>query len=143
MIGDLGLLRSINCPCKIFIAFKQYAAPEVLHERKFSPASDMWSLGCVLLETISLDLIKERDAAFLPSTSPTVVEQELQRIAKLNMYSEELLGLVSALLRHDPDGRPSAHQLLRSGSCEMWQSSTAEHRRGVTLNHSSGFFGVC
>lgn len=140
VIGDLGLLRSINCPCKLFIAFKYYAAPEVTTSRKFSPASDMFALGCVLLEIVSGVRMRDRGAERLPSSSATVVEEELRSIGKRSVYSAELLGLISALLRHDPDARPSAAQLLRCG--EMWNSA-GDLRGGVTLTGNTGYFGVC
>lgn len=73
-----------------------------------------------------------------------MVEAELARVAKSHKYSEELLGLIGALLRHDPEARPSAMQLLRCGACgEMWGGSTGELRTGVTLSNNAGFFGAC
>ena len=32
----------------------KWTAPEAIHYRKYSPASDVWSLGCVIYEIWSL-----------------------------------------------------------------------------------------
>lgn len=56
-MGDFGLARTIDDERTVsrgFVGTPHYAAPEVCESKGASKRSDMWSLGCILYELISL-----------------------------------------------------------------------------------------
>ena len=56
-LADFGLARSFGLPLKSYtheVVTLWYRAPEVmLGAKQYSPAIDMWSLGCVFFELVT------------------------------------------------------------------------------------------
>ena len=95
----------------------QYKAPEMWRGEAYSFSSDMWALGCLLVELCTGKLLFEvppgcADAAAVDAAVRSAV-LALQQAPRLPAgYSEELQGLLTALLRPLPAQRPSADELL-------------------------------
>ncbi|EKX38534.1 hypothetical protein GUITHDRAFT_51888, partial [Guillardia theta CCMP2712] len=53
-IGDFGLARQLEQSRMSMVGTPSYAAPEVLKSEHYGEAADMWGLGCILYEMMSL-----------------------------------------------------------------------------------------
>lgn len=87
-----------------------YASPEVWKDLPYDSKSDIWSLGCVLYEIITLKppfrandmngLFKRVTKGAYPPIGPN--------------YSSELSHVVAKMLNVDPKYRPTCEQILNS-----------------------------
>lgn len=112
-LGDFGLAKMLdleNPLATTYVGTPYYMSPEVLTDLPSTPASDIWSLGCVMYELCAkhppfeakthLQLVnKVREAKFKPLPS--------------NVYSATLTRTIEACLRLDPMQRPTAATLLK------------------------------
>lgn len=86
-----------------------YMAPEVLESGAHSPNSDVWSLGCILYELLSLrHPFESRDIAALMMRVMAGVREPLP-----GHYPPEITQLVDSMLLLDPARRPSCEEILR------------------------------
>lgn len=85
-----------------------YASPEVWKDRPYSIKSDIWSLGWVLYEMITLK----------PPFRANNMEGLFRKVSKglyqpiPKKYSTELSNLVRALLKANPDKRPNCDDII-------------------------------
>eukprot|EP00347_Sterkiella_histriomuscorum_P008758 403343866 len=86
-----------------------YASPEVWKDQAYDSKSDIWSLGCVLYEMITLK----------PPFRGNDMNQLYQKVLKgvypslPNTYSKDLHDVVKALLQVSPSLRPSCDSILK------------------------------
>lgn len=122
-LGDLGvatvLSNTLAC-AETLTGTPYYTSPEIVLEKKYNHKTDVWSLGCVLYELITLthafngrsqrqlfdNIVR---ASYVPIASACVssVGGGQQRC------SVELEALVGEMLQKNPRDRPSVNQLLR------------------------------
>ncbi|KAK2956852.1 putative G2-specific protein kinase nimA [Blattamonas nauphoetae] len=110
-IGDLGVakvLKSAETLAQTAIGTPYYLCPEMWSNRPYNTKSDVWSLGCVLYEMITLNR---------PFDAPTMqaLRQRVSsgRVAPLpSCFSPDLSALVSSILVVDPARRPTVQQIL-------------------------------
>ena len=109
-LGDLNVCKilSNNVLGHTQAGTPSYAAPEVWMEKPYGLKSDIWSLGCVLYEIISLHC---------PFRGENVVELynrilvgEFSRIP--NKFSDDLNWIILHMINLDPDKRFSCDELL-------------------------------
>lgn len=92
-----------------------YASPEVWRDLPYDAKSDIWSLGCVVYEAAALQppftatsmqalnqCVQRGDIVWIVGVYPCVPP----------CYSEELGGIVKALIRVNPKARPSCEEIL-------------------------------
>jgi len=85
-----------------------YASPEVWRDRPYDSKSDIWSLGCVLYEAITLN----------PPFTSHSMKGLYQKVIKCDYtpippsYSSDLRNLIRLMLQLDSSKRPSCSQLL-------------------------------
>ena len=108
-VGDLGGAIMIDQPdesCESDYGSPIYICPEVWHSGICSHKSDVWSLGCVIYQLMSLR------PPFDAGTG--LVQRVLYREpAPLpEMYSQGLRDAVGMMLRKAPDARPSCKELM-------------------------------
>ena len=85
-----------------------YASPEVWKDQPYGSKSDIWSLGCVLYEMCSLK--PPFRANDMNGLYKRVLKGQYPPIDR--QYSQELGKVLAAMLRVDPQLRPSCSQIL-------------------------------
>ena len=83
-------------------------APEVLAGKTYRQSADVWALGCVLYELVTLT--RAFDANNLGTMYSKIMEGTYMPVNE--QYSPELQELLSSTLCKEPDARPSVPQLL-------------------------------
>lgn len=110
-LGDMNVSKMAN---KQGLNFTQtgtpyYASPEVWRDEPYSFKSDIWSLGCVLYEMITLKPPFTADD--MQGLFRKVVKGHYPRIPK--QFSVDLQYVVKWLLQTKSDNRPSCEQLMQ------------------------------
>lgn len=110
-IGDFGIARILQHTydlVKTAIGTPYYLSPEICQEKPYNQKSDIWSLGCILYEMLTLR------HAFDASSMKGLVLKILRGVYPpiSSVYSEDIRNLVAELLTKDPSKRPSVRQIL-------------------------------
>ncbi|KAK1442194.1 protein kinase-like protein [Babesia gibsoni] len=92
------------------IGTRCYMAPEIMTNCTYGRASDIWALGCVLLELCSGVFMWELD--YNLGDCPENVTTLVKNLPP--MISRTTRGLITKMLSVDPEKRPSAAQILSS-----------------------------
>ena len=87
-----------------------YASPEVWKDQPYNNKSDIWSLGCVLYEMITLH--PPFRAENMEGLFNKVIKGKYKNIP--NRFSNDLSDIVRLLIQVDPDKRPSCDELLKN-----------------------------
>lgn len=112
-IGDLGvsklMMNSDDGMAHTTTGTPLYMAPEILRGEPYGYACDVWALGCVLVEMLTLDY-----AFKAPNVAQLYLRIEQGRLASElpACFSTELRELAHALLTHDPSERPTLIDVL-------------------------------
>ena len=86
-----------------------YASPEVWNDFPYDYKSDIWSLGCVLYEMITLNLPFKCN---MKDLHKKIIKGEFKKIPK--GYSEDLERIVHLLIQVNQDKRPNCKELLNN-----------------------------
>ncbi|EKX39389.1 hypothetical protein GUITHDRAFT_76463 [Guillardia theta CCMP2712] len=54
-VGDFGISKVLDAELEKRVGTKRYMAPEVYNKQDYSNKADIWSLGCVLFELLTLN----------------------------------------------------------------------------------------
>ena len=87
-----------------------YASPEVWKDLPYNNKSDIWSLGCVLYEIITLN--PPFKAKNMENLYKKVIRGDVNKIP--NIFSDDLYKMVLFLLQVNPDKRPSCDEILNN-----------------------------
>jgi len=110
-IGDFGIARVLQSTydcAQTAIGTPYYLSPEICQEKPYNQKSDIWSLGCILYEMVTLkhafdaNNIKGLVLKILKGSYPAIPFQ----------YSDKIKSLVAELLIKDPKKRPSIRKIL-------------------------------
>jgi len=86
-----------------------YASPEVWKEEVYDNKSDIWSLGCVTYEMLTLHPpFRGKDMEDLYNK---VIKGQYKRIGK--NYSEDMNEIINFLLKVNPKDRPNCDEILK------------------------------
>lgn len=122
-IGDLGLARKFNNPLQSLYTGDKvvvtiwYRAPELLlGTRHYTPAIDLWAVGCILAELLSLRPIFKGEEAKIDLSNKKLIPFQKNQLQKIF----EILGTPSSevwpsLLKY-PDYYAFQQQFLQSSS---------------------------
>ncbi|KAG7153641.1 serine/threonine-protein kinase Nek8-like 1 [Homarus americanus] len=109
-IGDFGISKILSSKSKAHtvVGTPCYLSPELCQEKPYNQKSDIWALGCVLYEMLTLR------RAFEAKTLPALIMKIMRGIfAPIHPhYSAEMRSLVHLLLHMDPTQRPNIHQVI-------------------------------
>ena len=87
-----------------------YASPEVWKDLAYDSKSDIWSLGCVLYEMITL--YPPFRAQNMENLFKKVIKGEISRIP--DKYSFDLFAIIKLLIQVNPEKRPSCGEILKN-----------------------------
>ena len=87
-----------------------YLSPEICEGEKYNKKSDVWSLGCILYELLTLR--HAFDGSSLPALVLKIVKGTFPPPPE--RFSPALRRLVTAMLQRDPAQRPTAQEVLHS-----------------------------
>ena len=110
-IGDFGIARILQHTYDLVhtaIGTPYYLSPEICQEKPYNQKSDIWSLGCILYEMLTLR--HAFDANSMKGLVLKILKGSYPAIP--SNYSEDVKALVSDLLTKDPSKRPSIRQIL-------------------------------
>lgn len=110
-LGDFGIARVLNAPVEMavtVIGTPYYMSPEIMESRPYDFKSDVWSLGCVLYEMVSLK--HAFDAQDMNGLVMKILRGKVMPAPP--GYSQELKNLISQLLAKDPSQRPTTENIL-------------------------------
>ncbi len=110
-IGDFGIARILQHTYDLVhtaIGTPYYLSPEICQEKPYNQKSDIWSLGCILYEMLTLR--HAFDANSMKGLVFKILKGSYPPIP--SVYSEDVKNLVAELLTKDPNKRPSIRQIL-------------------------------
>ena len=87
-----------------------YASPEVWNDKPYGTKSDIWSMGCVLYEMITLR--PPFRAQNMDGLYKKVIQGKFNRIP--NKFTNDLFKIVQLLLQVSPEKRPSCAEILKN-----------------------------
>jgi NIMA (never in mitosis gene a)-related kinase 1/4/5 len=117
-LGDLNVSKVMKQDMyKTQTGTPYYASPEVWKDQPYDWRSDIWSLGCVLYEMITLK------PPFRAQNMEGLYKKVVRGIyPKINMetYSEDIAAVVKSLLQVNPDLRPSCADILSNAEVKQY-----------------------
>lgn len=131
-LGDFGISRVLqstyDCASTI-IGTPYYLSPEMCQEQPYNQKSDIWSLGCLLYEMMTL-----RHAFVAKSLKALVVKILEGRFDPVPAYfSPQLSGLLVELLSKDPARRPSIKRILAKDFLQAQISLLLESKASLSF----------
>eukprot|EP01027_Heterolobosea_sp_BB2_P003414 GEZU01005185.1.p1 GENE.GEZU01005185.1~~GEZU01005185.1.p1 ORF type:complete len:182 (+),score=56.13 GEZU01005185.1:131-676(+) len=136
-ITDFGVSAELDdskASCATFVGTVTYMSPERLNGAKYSYESDIWSLGCTVLECATGDFpFKHPNGTRIfgfwellnhikTKPAPSLDEKE---------YSPELCSFVNECLKRSRSDRPSASQLLQHPFIKKYERQSVGYTRWV------------
>merc|ERR1719453_515596 len=107
-LGDFGIARVLDATkdyAKTMVGTPYYLSPEIIEDRPYNYKSDVWSLGVVLYESVTLKHPFDADSLVILA-SKILRDQYPPPDA---MYSADLAALIKSMLSKDAHMRPSIH----------------------------------
>ncbi|XP_069592361.1 serine/threonine-protein kinase Nek9 isoform X1 [Ranitomeya imitator] len=112
-LGDYGLAKQLNSEfsmAETCVGTLYYMSPELCQGVKYSFKSDIWAVGCVLYELLTLT--RTFDATNPLNLCVKIVQGNWAVELDNSVYSQELIDVVRLCLQQDPELRPSADEIL-------------------------------
>ncbi|XP_072173029.1 serine/threonine-protein kinase Nek8-like [Diadema setosum] len=109
-VGDFGISKILSSKSKAFtvVGTPCYISPELCEGKPYNQKSDMWAVGCVLYELLTLK--RAFEANNLPALVMKIMRGSVAPIS--DRYSDQLKRLLLRMLHLDPDKRPTINQVM-------------------------------
>ncbi|XP_043913755.1 serine/threonine kinase-like domain-containing protein STKLD1 isoform X2 [Protopterus annectens] len=117
VIADLRVQMEMNDEMKVKIRIKDGSkscmAPEAM-EFTFSAKSDIWSLGCIILEMMTCTAMNQEETALLLQKIRQDVHnlENILQTLQATDYSEDLCQVLRMMLKINPNDRKTAKELV-------------------------------
>ncbi|KAG9391702.1 Nek1 Ser/Thr kinase-like [Carpediemonas membranifera] len=112
-LGDFGIAKvlkdTMEC-ARTAIGTPYYLSPEICEDKPYNNKSDLWSLGCVLYELLTLK--HAFDGQNMKALVTRILRGAYPPVS--SRYSKELRDLVSSMLTKNPRSRPTINQILKT-----------------------------
>jgi NIMA (never in mitosis gene a)-related kinase len=111
-IGDLGVAKSMlyNSFADTFVGTPYYLSPEICEEKPYNEKSDIWSLGCILYEMITLK--KPFDGANPASVIVKIIKGKYEPIDS-ESNNKQLIYILDRMLEKNIKKRFNIHEILK------------------------------
>ncbi|KAM8920782.1 serine/threonine-protein kinase Nek9 isoform 5-T5 [Pelodytes ibericus] len=112
-LGDYGLAKQLSSEysmAETCVGTLYYMSPEICQGVKYSFKSDIWAVGCVLYELLTLT--RTFDATNPLNLCVKIVQGNWAVELDSSVYSQEMIDVVRECLQQDPDKRPTADEIL-------------------------------
>ncbi|XP_072284243.1 serine/threonine-protein kinase Nek9 isoform X5 [Pyxicephalus adspersus] len=112
-LGDYGLAKQLGSEfsmAETCVGTLYYMSPELCQGVKYSFKSDIWAVGCVLYELLTLT--RTFDATNPLNLCVKIVQGNWGVQLDHTVYSQELIDVVRSCLQQEPEMRPSADEIL-------------------------------
>ncbi|XP_012823574.1 serine/threonine-protein kinase Nek9 isoform X2 [Xenopus tropicalis] len=113
-LGDYGLAKQLSSEysmAETCVGTLYYMSPELCQGVKYSFKSDIWAVGCVLYELLTLT--RTFDATNPLNLCVKIVQGNWAMGLDNSVYSQDLIEVVHACLEQDPEKRPTADEILK------------------------------
>lgn len=110
-LGDFGIARVLSNTrekAKTMVGTPYYLSPEIIENKPYNFASDIWSLGVVLYELCTLK--PPFNAENLKYLALKIIKGVYVPIP--SQYSKDMRKLIESLLKKDPAQRPTVNDVL-------------------------------
>ncbi|ORC90865.1 putative protein kinase [Trypanosoma theileri] len=107
-IGDFGLATAVGMGRQSIVGTPLYLAPERMLHQLYDEKVDVWGLGVVMLELVTLC---DQPINSRVLENPLVVEKVVEQVISMG-FSSKLGGLLRDMLQRFPEGRPSPAAIL-------------------------------
>lgn len=112
-LGDYGLAKQLGSEfsmAETCVGTLYYMSPELCQGVKYSFKSDIWAVGCVLYELLTLT--RTFDATNPLNLCVKIVQGNWGVQLDNSVYSQDLIDIVRSCLEQEPEKRPSADEML-------------------------------
>ncbi|GAB6029041.1 Serine/threonine-protein kinase Nek8 [Chamberlinius hualienensis] len=109
-LGDFGIsiILFTRSQAETIVGTPCYLSPEQCEGKKYNKKSDMWSLGCILYEMVTLKRAFDGDS--LPSVVLKIMEGVIEPIDK--SYSKKMWNLIKSLIHINPESRYTTERVM-------------------------------
>ena len=140
-VGDFGIAKTLETNeelARTTVGTPYYMSPEVINGEPYAYGADMWALGVLIYELLTLR--RPFQATTLPKLALLILGVDYPRLCTSESgFSEEVLGLLESLLCREPETRPTAQQVCGLPLISRHHARLhAELRSLALLNISSG-----
>ncbi|XP_071481293.1 serine/threonine-protein kinase Nek1-like [Diadema antillarum] len=111
-MGDFGIARVLNNTMELArtcIGTPYYLSPEICENKPYNNKSDIWALGCVLYEILTLKHAFE--AGNMKNLVLKIIRGSYPPVSP--RYSYDIRNLVAQLFKRNPRDRPSINSVLK------------------------------
>ncbi|KAM6912856.1 serine/threonine-protein kinase Nek9 [Xenentodon cancila] len=127
-LGDYGLAKKLDSEfsmAETCVGTPYYMSPELCQGSKYNFKSDIWAMGCVLFEVLTLT--RTFDATNPLNLCVKIVQGNWTMEVNSDAYSPALIRLVYECLDQDPAKRPTADQILDLPFISCCRQELEEH----------------